>query len=121
MSDQEKLTLFTINMSHYSEKVRWLLDYEKIDYQEEALTPFIHALPMFIKGKRKQTTVVLLQHGSKHRQNSTSIVERISTASGPLKSFPAELRDEAMEIQNGFDAIATPIARYRYFTGFYLL
>lgn len=118
MSDQEKLTLFTINMSHYSEKVRWLLDYEKIDYQEEALTPFIHALPMFIKGKRKQTTVPLLQHGSKYLQNSPRIVDWIAKERGPLKTLPAEFQDEVIEIQKRFDAIGKPIARYLYFTGF---
>lgn len=118
MSDQEKLTLFTINMSHYSEKIRWLLDYEKIEYQEQALTPFIHALPMFIKGKRQRTTVPLLQHGDKYVQDSPRIVDWLAKNRGPLKTLPADIQDEIIEIQKRFDIIGKPIARYLYFTGF---
>ncbi len=118
MSDPKKFTLFTINMSHYSEKIRWLLDYEKIDYQEQALTPFIHALPMFIKGKRKRTTVPLIQQGSRCIQDSPRIVDWLLKERGPLKTLPAGLQDEIIEIQKRFDAIGKPIARFLYFTGF---
>jgi glutathione S-transferase len=118
VTDQKKLTLFTINMSHYSEKIRWLLDYEKIAYQEEALTPFIHALPMFMKGKRQRTTVPLIQLGGKCIQDSPRIVDWLSKERGPLKTLPSDLRDEILEIQKRFDVIGKPIARYLYFTGF---
>jgi len=118
VSDQKGLTLFTINMSHYSEKVRWLLDYEKIDYQEEALTPFVHALPMLIKGKRQRTTVPLIQQGGKCVQDSSRIIDWLSMERGPLKTLPAGLQDEIIETQQRFDAIGKPIARYLYYTGF---
>ncbi len=118
MSDQNKLTLFTINMSHYSEKIRWLLDYENIDYQEEALTPFIHALPMYMKGKRKRTTVPLVQQGDQNIQDSPRIVAWLAAEYGPLKALPSDLQDEIIEIQKRFDVIGKPVARYLYFTGF---
>ena len=118
VSDQNGLTLFTINMSHYSEKIRWLLDYEKIEYQEEALTPVVHALPMLLKGKRNQTTVPLIQQGSKHVQDSPRIVDWLSMERGPLKTLPSGLRDEIIDIQQRFDAIGKPVARYLYLPGF---
>lgn len=118
MSNPEPLKLFTINMSHYSEKVRWLLDYEELSYQEEALTPFVHALPMLIKGKRKRTTVPVIQQGKTCVQDSPRIVAWLSKEYGPLKSIPKELEDEVLEVQKRFDAIGKSVARYLYHTGF---
>jgi glutathione S-transferase len=117
-AEQQGLTLYTINMSHYSEKIRWLLDYEKIDYQEEALTPFVHALPMLKKGKRKRTTVPVIQQGDKCVQDSPRIVDWLSKEYGPLKTLPADLQNEVLEVQKRFDIIGKPVARYLYQTGF---
>ncbi len=118
MSNPLSFKLFTINMSHYSEKIRWLLDYEEFDYQEEALTPFIHALPMLFKGKRKRTTVPVLQYGSTCIQDSPRIVAWLAKEFGPLKSMPDELEDEILAIQQRFDAIGKPVARFLYYSGF---
>ena len=74
MTINTPLTLFTINMSHYSEKIRWLLDYEGIEYNEVALTPAVHTLPMLIKGKRAETTVPLVQRATTCVQDSPRIV-----------------------------------------------
>ncbi len=68
------LALFSINMSHYSEKICWLLDYEEIPYQEIALTPALHTLPMWLKGRRAQTMVPLLQSGKICIQDSPRII-----------------------------------------------
>lgn len=118
MPNQNTLTLFTINMSHYSEKIRWLLDYEELDYREEALTPFVHALPMLLKGKRKRTTVPVIQQGETCVQDSTRIVAWLSKEYGPLKSLPEDLELEILDVQQRFDAIGKPIARFLYYSGF---
>jgi len=118
MTDQQSLILYTINMSHYSEKIRWLLDYEGITYHEEALTPAVHTLPMLLKGKRKQTTVPLVQQGSTCVQDSPRIVSWLSMEYGPLKTYPAAEMDEINAIQQRFDAIGKPVARYLYLPGF---
>ena len=118
MSNQPTLTLFTINMSHYSEKIRWLLDHEKLNYQEEALTPFIHSLPMLIKGGRKRTTVPVLQLDKEYIQDSPRIVAWLSKEYGPLSSLPEDLQDEILDIQQRFDAIGKPVARFLYYSGF---
>jgi glutathione S-transferase len=118
MTDAHSLTLYTINMSHYSEKIRWLLDYENIPYQEEALTPAVHTLPMLLKGKRQQTTVPLVQRGSECVQDSPRIVNWLSMEYGPLKTMPAALQEEIVAVQRRFDAIGKPVARYLYLPGF---
>ena len=112
------LTLFTINMSHYSEKIRWLLDYEEIPYQEIALTPALHTLPMWFKGRRAQTTVPLLQSGKTCIQDSPRIVNWLAGHHSPLDSMSSEKQQEILAVQQRFDAIGKPIARYLYLPGF---
>jgi hypothetical protein len=41
-SMREPVQLYTFILSHYSEKVRWLLDASHTEYREMALTPFLH-------------------------------------------------------------------------------
>jgi glutathione S-transferase len=38
------LKLYTFNLSHFSEKARWTLDYEGISYEERVLLPGPHQL-----------------------------------------------------------------------------
>lgn len=112
------LTLYTIAMSHYSEKIRWLLDAEGLPYREIALTPVFHVRPALLKGMRARTTVPVLQAGNTAVQDSTRIIEWLERTHGPLRLLPASQRDEIMAIEDRFDAIGKDVARYLYFSGF---
>lgn len=116
MSDT--LTLFTINMSHYSEKVRWLLDASCLPYQEQPLTPALHTIPMLIKGRRWQTTVPLLQRGGECIQDSPRIVAWLTQHYDLESCLPSEERQQILAIQAHFDRIGKPIARFLYLPGF---
>ena len=118
MTDDKGLILYTINMSHYSEQIRWMLDYEQLDYREDALTPAVHTLPMLLKGKRQQTTVPLIQRGDVCVQDSPRIVNWLAMEYGPLQTMPASLQEEIVAVQQRFDAIGKPVARYLYLPGF---
>lgn len=111
-------TLYTIAMSHYSEKIRWLLDVEQARYREVALTPVFHVRPALIKGLRGRTTVPVLQTGDHAVQDSTRIIEWLSRAYGPLDTLPVQLTEEIMSVEDRFDAIGKDVARYLYHTGF---
>ncbi len=111
-------TLYTIAMSHYSEKIRWLLDIEKATYREVALTPVFHVRPALIKGMRAKTTVPVLQVGTQAVQDSTCIIEWLAKDHGPLSTLPASLHQDIMAVENRFDNIGKDVARYLYFTGF---
>ncbi len=111
-------TLYTIAMSHYSEKIRWLLDVEHARYREVALTPVFHVRPALIKGLRARTTVPVLQTGDHAVQDSTRIIEWLSRAYGPLDTLPVHLTEEIMAVEDRFDAIGKDVARYLYHTGF---
>ncbi|WP_430462142.1 glutathione S-transferase family protein [Thalassolituus sp. LLYu03] len=117
MTEQTGLVLYTINMSHYSEKIRWLLDYEGIAYREAPLTPALHALPMLIKGRLWQTTVPLLQQGSVCVQDSPRIVNWLARRYA-LRTLPPESDIEILAIQKRFDAIGKAVARFLYLPGF---
>jgi glutathione S-transferase len=112
------LTLYTIAMSHYSEKIRWLLDIEKLPYREVALTPVFHIRPALLLGLRGQTTVPVLKTEHKGIQDSTRIIEWLARERGPLATLPDALRAEAMDVEARFDAIGKDVARYLYYTGF---
>lgn len=111
-------TLYTIAMSHYSEKIRWLLDVEKAPYREVALTPVFHVRPALIKGMKARTTVPVLQTANQAVQDSTRIIEWLFQSYGPLDTLPMQLRDEVMAVEDRFDAIGKDVARYLYHTGF---
>lgn len=111
-------TLYTIAMSHYSEKIRWLLDHEKVDYREVALTPVFHVRPALLKGMRARTTVPVLQIGRTAVQDSTRIIEWLARDHGPLSTLPAAQASPIMAVEERFDAIGKDVARYLYFTGF---
>lgn len=111
-------TLYTIAMSHYSEKIRWLLDVEQIPYEEVALTPVFHVPTALFKGRRGRTTMPLLQAGRHGIQDSTRIVEWLARERGPLRTLPAAALNEVMAVEDRFDAIGQEVARCLYFTGF---
>jgi glutathione S-transferase len=112
------LTLYTIAMSHYSEKIRWLLDIEKQPYREVALTPVYHLRPALLLGLRGQTTVPVLQSEHKGIQDSTRIIEWLARERGPLATLPEALHAQAMAVEARFDAIGKDVACYLYYTGF---
>ncbi|KAG0232164.1 Autophagy protein 22 [Actinomortierella wolfii] len=51
----QSLSVTTINVSHYNEKVRWALDYYQVPHTEFRTLPLLHVLTMFSKRYRKGT------------------------------------------------------------------
>lgn len=119
MTDAENspLTLYTIAMSHYSEKIRWVLDHEGWPYREVVLTPVFHIWPALRMGWRGQTTVPVLRMGKRCVQDSTRIVEQLSKLR-PLRSLPSKDAERIMVVEDRFDAIGKDVARYLYQLGF---
>ena len=117
LTTESPMTLYTIAMSHYSEKIRWLLDAAGLAYREVALTPALHVLPALLKGRRA-TTVPLLQIGRETVQDSTRIIEWLERQHLLSITLPAARRDEIMALEERFDAIGKDVARYLYFAGF---
>lgn len=113
-------TLYTIAMSHFSEKIRWLLDVEGFPYREVALTPVFHVRPALLMGRRGRTTVPVLREGRHAVQDSTRIIEWLSQQRGQrgLQTLPPEHRAEIMALEDSFDRIGDSVVRYLYQRGF---
>jgi glutathione S-transferase len=99
------LTLYTFNISHFSEKARWALDFEGIRYQESVLLPGPHML--VTRRLSKRTNVPLLVHDGQVVQESSVILDYIAEQLGGSKLVPrnqklSEARALELEIDRAF-------------------
>ena len=78
--------LYTFAISHFSEKVRWVLDLEGILYEEKQLLPGLH----FFTTRRlaSKNTVPVLRHGGIIIQGSTEIVRAVPGIFGARRLDP---------------------------------
>ena len=97
------IRLYTFNLSHFSEKARWALDYEGIAYEEKVLLPGPHQL--VTRRIAKKTEVPILQHDGEYVQGSGAILDYIADRLGGRKLAPrsAEERARALEIEQEAD------------------
>ena len=72
------LRLYTFAISHFSEKARWALDLNELEYTEQALLPGPHVLTMRLRSKN--TTVPLLEHDKAVIQGSGAILDYLERA-----------------------------------------
>jgi glutathione S-transferase len=97
------LRLYTFNISHFSEKARWALDYEGLAYEEKILLPGPHQLTTRRIGKK--TEVPILQHDDQYIQGSSAILDYIADQLGGTKLTPApsETRARSLELEREVD------------------
>ena len=79
----DMLKLYTFNISHFSEKARWALDYEGIPYQETVLLPGPHQL--VTRRIAQRTHVPVLEHDGKYVQGSSAIIDYVADRLGGTK------------------------------------
>lgn len=113
-----RLTLYTFAMSHYSEKIRWTLDHSRIPYREVCMTPVFHMLPALRMGRRRQTTLPILQSADVAVQDSPRILEWLIEHRGPLDTLPKDNLPQIREVAHRFDAIGKDVARFLYANSF---
>lgn len=97
------LRLYTFNISHFSEKVRWSLDYEGISYQERALLPGPHQLTT--RRMAPRTHVPVLEHDGQVIQGSSAIIDYIADRLGGtrLTASDSSERSKARELEKTLD------------------
>ncbi len=104
--------LWQLEISHFNEKVRWALDYKRIDHVRRALLPGLHA----VKAKRltgdTDTTPVLTLDGASIG-DSTRILAAIEERwpRPPLYPSGEEDRRRALELEEFFDEELGPHIR----------
>ena len=97
------LKLYTFNLSHFSEKARWALDFEGISYVERILLPGPHQL--VTRRIAPRTHVPVLEHDGQHVQGSSAIIDYIADSLGGTKltAIDSIERANALTLENALD------------------
>jgi glutathione S-transferase len=80
------LRLYTFNISHFSEKARWALDFEGVPYREHVLVPGPHML--VTRRLAPRSHVPLLVHAGRVVQESSTILDYLAERLGAGKLAP---------------------------------
>jgi glutathione S-transferase len=112
MSD-ERPTLWHINVSHYSEKVRWALAWKGVEHRRRAPIPSTHmAVALWLTRGAHYTFPVLTLDG-RNIGDSTAIVAALEERYPQAPLYPADPaeRQRALELEDFFDEQLGPAIR----------
>ena len=112
MSD-DKPTLIQLDISHYSEKVRWALDYKQVPHVRRSPLPGTHIPISFALTRGKSVYLPLLRMDGRAIADSTAILAAIEERYPDPPLYPAdpEQRRRALELEDFFDEELGPAAR----------
>ncbi len=96
------LRLYTFTISHFSEKARWALDLNQLEYTEQALLPGPHMFT--IRRRSKKSSVPLLEHDKKVVHGSSAILDYLEKELGAKRiAAPPAAADRALELEELVD------------------
>lgn len=107
------IQLYQFAISHYSEKVRWALDYKDISYQPEFLLPGMHARTVRGLTGQKITSVPVLVDNGQVVQGSGAILDHLDAAfpDKPLLPEEPDVQASALAWEKRLDDEAGPAVR----------
>ncbi len=110
------ITLHQFPMSHFNEKARWALDWKGLAHERKNYMPGPHEKP--IRALSGQSSTPVLQIGDDVVAGSAAIVATLEDRypERPLLPEDPELRREALDVQERFDAEVGPAARAALFS-----
>ncbi|HEY4778553.1 MAG TPA: glutathione S-transferase family protein [Solirubrobacterales bacterium] len=108
-----KPTLIQLDISHYSEKVRWALDHKRVPHVRRSPLPGTHIPIAFALTRGESITLPLLQMDGRTIADSTAILAAIEERHPDPPLYPAdpEQRRRALELEDFFDEELGPHAR----------
>jgi len=97
------IKLYQFPISHYCEKIRWALDYKKIEHQTINLIPGLHIRQT--NKMKLRSAVPILKHDAKYIQGSIEIIDYLDHAfpQNRLTPDPEALQSEALEWEKYLD------------------
>lgn len=109
----QKPTLWQIDISHYSEKARWALEYKGVDHVRRSPLPGTHIPIALVLTRGAQPTVPILQLEGRAIGDSTEIIAALESnyPDPPLYPIDAEERARAVELEDWFDENLGPHTR----------
>lgn len=111
---EQKPTLWQIEISHYSEKVRWALEYKGIDHARRTPLPGTHIPIALAMTRGEQMTFPVIQMDGRTIGDSTAIIAALEARypEPPLYPIDAEQRARALELEDYFDEQLGPFTRF---------
>jgi glutathione S-transferase len=108
-----KPTLIQLDISHFSEKVRWALDYKQVPHVRRSPLPGTHIPISFALTRGQSVYLPLLQMDGRTIADSTAILAAIEERYPDPPLYPAdpEQRRRALELEDYFDEELGPAAR----------
>jgi glutathione S-transferase len=106
-------TLWHINVSHYSEKVRWALAWKGIEHRRRSPIPSTHMAIALWLTRGAQVTFPVLTLDGRHIGDSTAIIAALEERfpKPPLYPADAKQRQRALELEDFFDEELGPPIR----------
>lgn len=106
-------TLIQLDISHYSEKVRWALDHKQVPHVRRSPLPGSHIPIAFALTRGGGITLPLLQMEGRTITDSTAIIAALEQRypEPPLYPTDPEQRRRALELEDFFDEELGPHAR----------
>ena len=102
--------LWHLPISHFSEKVRWALDWKRIPHRRRVMPPGLHPFGgLALTGGRQYTMPVLVMDG-RRIGDSTAIIGALEERFPERSLYPAD-RARALELEDWFDENVGPYAR----------
>lgn len=106
-------TLIQLDISHYSEKVRWALDHKQVPHRRRSPLPGTHIPIAFTLTRGESITLPLLRMDGRTIADSTAIVAAIEERYPNPPLYPADpaQRRQALALEDFFDEELGPAAR----------
>jgi glutathione S-transferase len=105
--------LWHLPISHYSEKVRWTLDWKRIPHRRRIMPPGLHPLGGLLLTGGRQFTMPVLEMDGRRIGDSTSIIAALEERFPGRALYPSDPveRARALELEDWFDENVGPHAR----------
>jgi glutathione S-transferase len=102
--------LWHLPISHFSEKVRWALDWKRIPHRRRVMPPGLHPLGGLVLTRGRAFTMPVLVMDGRRIGDSTAIIAALEERSPERSLYPAE-QARALELEDWFDENVGPYAR----------
>lgn len=109
-----KPVLWQIEISHYSEKVRWALEHKGIDHVRRTPLPGTHIPIALVMTRGEQPTFPVMQIDGRTIGDSTAIIAALEERYPESPLYPADAaeRARALELEDYFDEQLGPYTRF---------
>src|SRR3954466_13567077 len=102
--------LWHLPISHFSEKVRWALDWKRIPHRRRVMPPGLHPFGGLLLTRGEQYTMPVLAMDGRRTCDSTAIIGALEERFPERSLYPAD-SSRALELEDWFDENVGPYAR----------